>query len=48
VCGTTAETHRLAADCCLWKDIGAAERWRIADAVEAGATWADQLGVKAP
>jgi hypothetical protein len=48
VCGEKADTHRLAADCCLWRDIGAAERWRIADAVEAGATWAEQLGVRRP
>jgi hypothetical protein len=33
-----------AADCCLWKDIDAPTRWRIAAAVHAGATWAEALG----
>jgi hypothetical protein len=35
--------YRFAADCCLWKDLDAPTRWRIADAVEAGSTWAEEL-----
>ena len=34
---------RDAADCCLWKDLDALTRWRIADAVEAGSTWVEEL-----
>ena len=45
VCAAKCETFRDAADCCLWKDIDAYSRWRIADAVEAGSTWPEQLGV---
>ena len=43
VCAQKYETHRDASDCCLWKDILAQRRWQIADAVEAGGSWADQL-----
>jgi hypothetical protein len=46
VCSEEAADFRAAADCCLWKDLAAPVRWRIADAVEAGATWTDALGVK--
>lgn len=46
VCGERHIEHRDAADCCLWKDIPALERWRIADAVEAGSDWKTELGVK--
>lgn len=45
VCGEEHIDHRYAVDCCLWKDIDAPTRWRIADAVEAGATWHEALGV---
>jgi hypothetical protein len=47
VCGTGASSYRDATDCCLWKDLSAADRYRIADAVEDGSTWAEQLGVGA-
>ena len=43
VCAEKYDTHRGATDCCLWKDIPAQRRWQMADAVEAGSTWADQL-----
>jgi hypothetical protein len=44
VCGGANPDHRHAADCCLWHDLDAPTRWRIADAVEAGdATWADAI-----
>lgn len=45
VCSETYTTHRDAADCCLWKDLDAPTRWRLADAVEAGSTWLEQLKV---
>lgn len=44
VCNSNNPNHRDAADCCLWKDLEAPTRWRTADAVEAGSTWAEQLG----
>lgn len=43
VCLSEAASPRDAADCCLWKDLDAATRWRMADAVENGSTWAEQL-----
>lgn len=43
VCAAEYTSHRDAADCCLWKDLDAPTRWRMADAVEAGSTWADQI-----
>ena len=45
VCAQKYDEHRAAADCCLWKDIDAHTRWRMADAVEAGSTWPAQLGL---
>lgn len=45
VCGEKYDSHRSASDCCLWKDLDAPTRWKIADAVRAGATWADALGL---
>lgn len=45
VCAEQYSTHRDAAECCLWKDLSAPERWKIADAVEAGSTWAEELGI---
>lgn len=45
VCGEKYDSHRAASDCCLWKDLDAPTRWKIADAVEAGAEWADALGL---
>ena len=43
VCAQKYATHRDASDCCIWKDLSAQQRWQIADAVEAGGSWADQL-----
>lgn len=47
VCASEFTSPREAADCCLWKDIDAASRWRMADQVDAGATWLQVLGVAA-
>lgn len=41
--GNHSDSWRLAADCCLWKDLDAPTRWAIADAVEGDSTWAEQL-----
>jgi len=44
VCADPCCDHRDAADCCLWHDLDAPTRWRIADSVEAGdATWAEAI-----
>ena len=43
VCAEKCNDTRDASDCCLWKDIDAPTRWRMADAVDAGSTWAEQL-----
>lgn len=43
VCQAQHRTEREAVDCCLWRDIDAPTRWRIADAVEAGATWVEAI-----
>ena len=32
-----------AADCCLWHDFGAPERWRIATRVQRGASWPEAI-----
>ena len=45
VCGKEAISAHEASDCCLWKDLDAATRWKMADQVEAGATWVQVLGV---
>jgi len=42
-CQAQYRTEREAVDCCLWRDIDAPTRWRIADAVEAGATWIEAI-----
>ena len=47
VCEKSYVDHREAADCCLWKDIDAITRYRIADAVAAGSSWAAELGIDA-
>lgn len=47
VCAEAAKDHRDAADCCLWKDLDAPTRWAIADAVAAGGSWTEALGVAA-
>ena len=46
VCGQEATSPHEAADCCLWKDVDHVTRWKMADQVEAGATWAEVLGVR--
>jgi hypothetical protein len=46
VCNQPWTAFRDAADCCLWKDLDAPTRWQIADAVEAGSTWIDQLRLR--
>jgi hypothetical protein len=43
VCAEPYTSHALAADCCLWKDIDAPTRWRIAAAVEQGTPWLDAI-----
>lgn len=45
ICGEECATAHIAADCCLWLDYCAQDRWRMANAVEAGSTWAEQLGI---
>jgi hypothetical protein len=45
VCNAAAIDPWAAADCCLWKDLPAPARWKIAAAVEAGSTWGDELGI---
>ena len=46
VCTVKHSEHREAADCCLWRDLDAPARWCVADAVEAGATWAEALSAQ--
>lgn len=46
VCAAKFNSPHEASDCCLWKDIDALTRWRMADNVEAGATWSEVLGVR--
>jgi len=43
VCGTGYADTYLAANCCLWKDLPPAARWRIAAAVDGGALWSDAI-----
>jgi len=46
VCTSLLGDAFVAADCCLWKDIDAPARWRIATAVEGGATWREAVGAE--
>lgn len=43
VCNAELSDHHEAANCCLWKDFDAPTRWRIAEAVEAGGKWMDEI-----
>lgn len=45
VCRQRAEAGSTyaAAECCLWKSVGHWDRYRIAQAVEAGAGWIDAI-----
>lgn len=45
VCGQEYTNPYDAADCCLWKDLDAPTRRRMAARVDAGETWTDVLGV---
>lgn len=45
VCKQSYINHREAANCCLWKDLDADTRYRMADAVEASSSWAAELGL---
>jgi predicted RNA-binding Zn-ribbon protein involved in translation (DUF1610 family) len=47
VCGEEAITTHGAADCCLWKDLPPAARWRIATAVEGGTEWSEAIAKEA-
>lgn len=44
-CGKNYSDPYEATDCCLWKDLDAPTRWRMAARVEAGESWTDVLGV---
>lgn len=46
VCAAKYSSPHEAVDCCLWKDVDAPTRWRMASQIDAGATWAEVLGVK--
>lgn len=46
VCAGTWVDSAVAADCCPWKDIDAPGRWRIARAVEGGATWREAIAAE--
>lgn len=43
VCGGGSPDEYEAADCCLWKDLPAPDRWRIARQVESGASWLEAV-----
>ncbi len=48
VCLNVCRDTHDAANCCLWKDLDASARFRIANAVDAGKTWADALEITCP
>jgi hypothetical protein len=48
VCGEAYESAVDASDCCLWKDLDALTRHAIAERVQAGSTWAAELGIWPP
>jgi hypothetical protein len=41
--GSSFSEVEMAADCCLWKDIDAPGRWRIAALVDAGGSWTEAI-----
>lgn len=43
VCQREHYAVEAAADCCLWKDLDAPSRWRIAALVEAGKSWTESI-----
>lgn len=43
VCSNPYTDAWQAVDCCLWKDIEAPTRWRIAASVEQGTSWLDAI-----
>lgn len=43
VCAAECADIYAAADCCLWKDLTAPARWRMAAAVEGGAIWINAI-----
>lgn len=50
-CGAEAKDYHLAASCCLWKDLDAPTRTRIADDMDANSdtkTWAEVLAPYLP
>lgn len=45
VCAANYETAEDASDCCLWKDLDLPTRHAMAAKVQAGSTWARELGI---
>jgi hypothetical protein len=43
VCGSSSDSPHYATECCLWKDLDAPTRWKIAAAVDLGSTWPEAL-----
>lgn len=43
VCQREHHAVEAAADCCLWKDLDAPARWRIAALVEGGQSWTEAI-----
>ena len=47
VCHSKCKDTHDAANCCLWKDLDVAARFRIAQAVDAGAEWGEAIAKEA-
>lgn len=43
VCGEKSSSPHESVECCLWKDLDAPTRWKVAAALEAGSTWTEEL-----
>lgn len=43
VCGHESSSPHESVECCLWKDLDAPTRWKVAAALEAGSTWTEEL-----